>query len=48
MKVIRLSLPNHLAARLKRRSRRTPIEPTALPSRMHSVDGASEDTSAAA
>jgi NADPH-dependent stearoyl-CoA 9-desaturase len=48
LKVIRLSLPNHLAARLKRRSRRTPIEATALPSRMHSVDGTSEDTSAAA
>ncbi|HWC24031.1 MAG TPA: acyl-CoA desaturase [Flexivirga sp.] len=48
MKVIRLSLPNHLAARLKRPSRRTPIEPTALPSRTQPADGVSDDTSAAA
>lgn len=32
MKVIRLSLPNHLAARLKRRTRRAAVVPTALPS----------------
>ncbi len=34
MKVIRLSLPNPLAAKLRRPTRRTPVEPTALPSRI--------------
>ena len=34
MKVIRLSLPNHLAAKLKFPSRRKRVEPTALPSRV--------------
>ena len=33
MKVIRLSLPNHIAAKVKFPSRRTPVAPTALPSR---------------
>ena len=33
MKVIRLSLPNHIAAKVKLPSRRKPVEPTALPSR---------------
>ncbi|UIJ35441.1 acyl-CoA desaturase [Allobranchiibius sp. GilTou73] len=33
MKVIRLSLPNHIAAKVKFPSRRKPVAPTALPSR---------------
>lgn len=33
MKVIRLSLPNHIAAKIKFPSRRQPVTPTALPSR---------------
>ncbi|MBO1754965.1 acyl-CoA desaturase [Allobranchiibius sp. CTAmp26] len=33
MKVIRLSLPNHIAAKVKFPSRRKPVTPTALPSR---------------
>ncbi len=33
-KVIRLSLPNHLAAKVKLPSRRKPVTPTALPSRV--------------
>ncbi|GAB3578226.1 fatty acid desaturase family protein [Calidifontibacter terrae] len=34
LKVIRLSLPNDLAAKLRRPSNRVPVEPTALPSRL--------------
>ncbi|AKU14829.1 fatty acid desaturase family protein [Luteipulveratus mongoliensis] len=37
-KVIRLSLPNHIAAKVKRPSRRTPIVPTALPSRLAAAE----------
>ena len=46
MKVIRLSLPNHLAAKLKFPSRRKRVEPTALPSRIQ-PSAAETDTAAA-
>ncbi len=44
MKVIRLSLPNHIAAKVKFPSRRKKVEPTALPSRIAAVE---EDGAAA-
>ncbi|PWJ27123.1 linoleoyl-CoA desaturase [Branchiibius hedensis] len=47
MKVIRLSLPNHLAAKLKFPSRRKRVEPTALPSRINPTVTVETDTAAA-